>query len=119
MLIKKLITVISSALSNMNKELAAIGLPLEASPQMTSQAQSSPPAGSIASGSGSIYQTSPDPYRSLPVISHPVFQPSFSHNIGPDAMSIEPGVFETMSTLQPLSIRVGAIQGSENRAPNG
>ncbi|GAB0137962.1 hypothetical protein EsDP_00006212 [Epichloe bromicola] len=117
--VRQISPVITSALNNIEKELTAIGIPLEASPQMNSQAQSSPPAGSTASGSGSIYQNSPEPNRPLPAISHPVFQPSFRNNFGPSAMSMEPEVFETMSTLQPLSIRVGAIQESENRAPNG
>lgn len=110
------ITVIGSALNNINRELTAIGITIETSPRMVSQPRSSPPTGRTASSAGSVYQISQELNGPMPGISHPVFQPSISNNFGPDAMSMEPEVFETMSTLQPLSIRVGAIQDSGNRS---
>lgn len=106
--------VIASALNNINKELTALGIALGPSINQIPRTHTSPPPGSNVNMSGSAYQTSPDMGRQNPVPSHPVYQPSFSHNFGPDAMSMEPGVFEAMSTLEPLSIRVGTIPESEN-----
>ncbi|KAK2594319.1 hypothetical protein QQS21_007964 [Conoideocrella luteorostrata] len=117
--VRQISPVIASALNNINKELTAIGIPIGNSPQLPPRTRASPPAGSSVPISGSVYQSSPEVSRPMPGIIHPIFQPSFSHNFGPDAMSMEPAVFETMSTLEPLSIRVGAIQESENQSKYG
>lgn len=111
--------VIASALNNITKELSAIGIGLGASPQP--QPQSHPPTSTTPRpdipGGPSMYHTSPDMPRQVPLTNHPVFQPALGHNFGPDPMSMEPGVFETMSTLEPLSTRVGGMPGSHN--PSG
>ncbi|EFY88463.1 C6 transcription factor, putative [Metarhizium acridum CQMa 102] len=104
----------ASALNNINKELTAVGITVGPSMQQSPQTQPSSSTGSSAPLPSGTYQTSADIGRQIPIPSHPVYQPSFSHNFGPDAMSMEPGVFEAMSTLEPLSIRVGTIPQSEN-----
>ncbi|OAQ62965.2 C6 transcription factor [Pochonia chlamydosporia 170] len=112
--VRQISPVIASALNNINKELTAVGIAVGSSVQQSPGAHQSPSTGASLAIPGGTYQTSPDMGRQMPVPSHPVYQPSFSHNFGPDAMSMEPGVFEAMSTLEPLSIRVGAIPDSEN-----
>lgn len=114
LLMGRLNIVIASALNNINKELTAVGITVGSSMQQSPQAQTSSSTGSSAPLPSGTYQTSADIGRQIPIPSHPVYQPSFSHNFGPDAMSMEPGVFEAMSTLEPLSIRVGTIPESEN-----
>ncbi|KAG6025404.1 hypothetical protein E4U41_001530 [Claviceps citrina] len=117
--LRQISPVIGSALDNINKELAVIGISLGTSAHLTSRTRSSPPTGCASSGADTVYQTFPELNGAAPGIAHPVFQPSLSHTLGPDAASIGPGVFETMSTLQPLSIRVGAVQEPENRSASG
>ncbi|PHH78557.1 hypothetical protein CDD80_6668 [Ophiocordyceps camponoti-rufipedis] len=66
-----------------------------------------------------MYQNPVDMSRQLPLPSHPLFQPAMDHVPGPDSMALHPGVFETMSNLEPLSVRVGAMPGAENAASAG
>ncbi|EQK99446.1 Zn(2)-C6 fungal-type DNA-binding domain protein [Ophiocordyceps sinensis CO18] len=66
-----------------------------------------------------MYQNPVDVSRQVPLPSHPLFRPSMNHMLGPESMAMHPDVFETMSTLEPLSVRVGAIQGSENQSSMG
>ena len=107
--------VIECALKNIGKELTEVGIPFGGnSPQSPPQPRKSPTAAeSSVPRSGPAYQPSPETSASEPNISHPGYQPSFNQYFGPDAMSMGPGVFETMSTLEPLSIRVGAIPEPE------
>jgi len=111
--------VIASALNNINKELTVIGIPTGMSPHMTTQNRSSPPTESAVSVADSVYQGSLETHGPAAEMSHPVFQPSLSHNFGSDALPLEPEVFETMSNLQPLSIRVGTIQETNTRSAYG
>ncbi|KAG5998352.1 hypothetical protein E4U54_002216 [Claviceps lovelessii] len=119
--VRQISPVIASALSNINKELTVIGIPIPTvtSPHTTSQNQPSPSTDPAMPIADSAFRSSPESNGPAAEISHPEFQPSLSHNFGSDVMSLEPEVFETMSTLQPLSIRVGAIQETENRSAHG
>ncbi|KAG5978274.1 hypothetical protein E4U55_006312 [Claviceps digitariae] len=118
--VRQISPVIASALKNINEELTVIGIPTGTSPHMMSQNRSPPPhTGSAVPVADSVYGKSPESNGPAAGIPHPVFQPSFSHNFGSDIMPLEPEVFETMSTLQPLSIRVGAVQETENRSVHG
>lgn len=45
-----------------------------------------------------------------------LFQIPWADNPSPSSMAVDPGVFEAMSTFQPLSVRVGAIHESGNNA---
>ncbi|KAG5933606.1 hypothetical protein E4U53_000936 [Claviceps sorghi] len=117
--LRQISPVIASALNNINKQLSVIGIPPGTSPHMTSQRQSSSLAESAVGGADAVYPNSPGSNELAVGVSHPVFQPSMSHHFGSDAMSLEPQIFETMSTLQPLSIRVGAIHNTEDRSTHG
>lgn len=68
--------------------------------------------------SGPMYHNSAES-RQMPLPSHPLFQPALNNTFGPDSM--HPGVFETMSTLEPLSVRVGAIhhESENHQSPFG
>lgn len=90
-----------------------MGIAMEAVHHTTSQTRSSPPTESAAPA-GSVYESSPESHRHGSGISHPVFQPSLGQNLGLDTMPMEPEVFETMSTMQPLSIRVGITDETKN-----
>lgn len=113
--VRQISPVIECALKNIGKELTEVGIPFGGnSPQSPPQPRKSPTAAeSSVPRSGPAYQPSPETSASEPNISHPGYQPSFNQYFGPDAMSMGPGVFETMSTLEPLSIRVGAIPEPE------
>lgn len=52
-----------------------------------------------------------------PQTAHPLFQVSPAPSYGSQSMSMDPGIFEAMSSLEPLSVRVGALPNSENQAP--
>lgn len=65
--------------------------------------------------SGPMYQNPMDASRQMPLPSHPLFQPATNHAMGPESMTMHPDVFETMSTLEPLSVRVGAIRGPDHQ----
>lgn len=108
------ITVLSSALNNINKELTVMGIAMEAVCNTASQTRSSPPTDSAAPAR-SVYESSPESHSHGSGISHPVFQPSLGQNFGLDTMPMEPEVFETMSNLQPLSIRVGIADETEDQ----
>lgn len=43
-----------------------------------------------------------------------LFQIPWADNPSPSSMAVDPGVFEAMSSFQPLSVRVGAIHESGN-----
>ncbi|KAG6145271.1 hypothetical protein E4U28_001698 [Claviceps purpurea] len=111
--VRQISPVISSALNNINKELTVVGIAMEAVHHTTSQTRSSPPTESAAPA-GPVYESSPESHRHGSEISHPVFQPSLGQNLGLDTMPMEPEVFETMSTMQPLSIRVGITDETKN-----
>lgn len=107
-------TVISSALNNINKELTVMGIAMEAVCHTASQTRSSPPTDSAAPAR-SVYESSPESHSHGSGISHPVFQLSLGQNLGLDTMPRDPEGFETMSNLQPLSIRVGITDEMENQ----
>ncbi|PHH80873.1 hypothetical protein CDD82_1453 [Ophiocordyceps australis] len=100
---KNISPVINCALVAINKELAAMGIGSEVAPP--SRQQSQPPTGSSVMRADPVYRHSPaDLSRQWTMASHSLFQPVLNND---EAMN--PGVFETMSTLQPLTVRVGAI----------
>lgn len=48
-----------------------------------------------------------------------LFQAPWGDNLGPDSMTVDPGIFEAMSSLEPLSVRVGTIHDADNQATLG
>ncbi|KAG6049794.1 hypothetical protein E4U17_006718 [Claviceps sp. LM77 group G4] len=112
--VRQISPVISSALNNINKEMTIMGIAMEAVRHTASQTRSSPTT-EPAAPAGSVYGSPPESHMHGSGISHPVFQPSLSQNLDLDTMPMEPEVFETMSTLQPLSIRVGITDETETQ----
>uniref|UniRef100_A0A0L0NAC4 Nitrogen assimilation transcription factor nit-4 n=1 Tax=Tolypocladium ophioglossoides (strain CBS 100239) TaxID=1163406 RepID=A0A0L0NAC4_TOLOC len=98
--VKNISPVINSALNLLTKELAVVGMGLD----MACLRQSPPPIPMA----GPMYHNSAES-RQIPLPSHPLFQPALNNNFGPDSMAMHPGVFETMSNLEPLSVRVGNL----------
>ncbi|PNY24320.1 Nitrogen assimilation transcription factor nit-4 [Tolypocladium capitatum] len=90
--VKNISPVINSALNLLTKELAAVGMGVCPQP---------PPAPRV----DPMYHSAES--RQMPLPSHPLFQPALSNNnFGADSMAMHPGVFETMSTLEPLSAAI-------------
>ncbi|GJN70202.1 hypothetical protein PLICBS_004255 [Purpureocillium lilacinum] len=111
--VKNFSPVINSALNLLTRELAAIGMGLDMpSPRQSEPYPASRPEMSMP---GSVYPQADEP-RQMPPPSHPLFQPTLNHSFGPESMAMHPSVFETMSTLEPLSVRVAAIHESENQS---
>lgn len=63
-----------------------------------------------------MYQTAEVP-SSQPQSAHPLFQVPSTHSYGTHTMSMDPGIFEAMSSLEPLSVRVGALPNTDNQTP--
>ena len=97
-----------------------MGLGLDMGLEVPSPRQSQTGRSDVAMQGPGSSLPAPDDRGQMALPSHPVFQPALSHNFGPDSLAaIHPGVFETMSTLEPLSVRVGAIHESENQSSFG
>ncbi|OAQ61325.1 C6 transcription factor [Purpureocillium lilacinum] len=114
--VKNFSPVINSALNLLTRELAAIGMVLD----MPSPGKSElyPAARPDTSMPGSMNPHA-DESRQMPLPPHQLFQPALNHNFGPESMALHPGVFETMSNLEPLGVRVVASHESENQSSFG
>ncbi|ODA79411.1 hypothetical protein RJ55_05004 [Drechmeria coniospora] len=108
--VKVMSPVINNALVLINKELVSVGICLDMGPPDQAQPQQSTEQ---MGAPGSMYHGPAD--GQMPSPAHPILQPTI-HSFGPESMAIHAGVFEAMSTLEPLSVRVGAIHGSEHDA---
>lgn len=110
--VKTFSPVIGSTIDLLNKELSAIGISLDV------QEQYQPP--SVPSPNfhpeSSMYPSVEVP-SSQPQTAHPLFQVSPAPSYSAQSMSMDPGIFEAMSSLEPLSVRVGALPNSETQAP--
>ncbi|POR39119.1 Nitrogen assimilation transcription factor nit-4 [Tolypocladium paradoxum] len=102
--------IINSALNLLTKELAAVRNPGQSQPRPAPRAD--------IPMAGPMYHNSAES-RQMPLLSEYQLRPALNTNFSPDSMAMHPGVFETMSTLEPLSVRVGAIHGSENQSSFG
>ncbi|PHH92546.1 hypothetical protein CDD83_6944 [Cordyceps sp. RAO-2017] len=110
--VKTMSPVINSALDLINSALNGMGLEIPSprqSPAMATSTRSGTAAASV------MYQNPVDMSRQMPLPSHPLFQPAMNQMMGPESMTMHPDMFETMSTLEPLSVRVGAIPGPESQ----
>ncbi|EHK39943.1 hypothetical protein TRIATDRAFT_140324 [Trichoderma atroviride IMI 206040] len=110
--VKTFSPVIGSAIDLLNKELSAIGISLDV------QEQYQPPSAPSPNfhPESSMYPSVEVP-SSQPQTAHPLFQVSPAPSYSAQSMSMDPGIFEAMSSLEPLSVRVGALPNSENQAP--
>lgn len=48
-----------------------------------------------------------------------LFQSPLAEDFGAESMAMNPGVYEAMSALEPLSVRVGAIHDSNTQGTLG
>ncbi|KAM0515433.1 hypothetical protein ACHAPE_005958 [Trichoderma viride] len=110
--VKTFSPVIGSTIDLLNKELSAIGISLDVQEQYQPPPAPSPNFHPESSMYPSVEVPSPQPQTA-----HPLFQVSPAPSYGAQSMSMDPGIFEAMSSLEPLSVRVGALPSSENQAP--
>lgn len=116
--------VISSALSLITREVNSLGINLGGVSQQQQQQQQPTPTTPTVSPdvplSESIFQTPLDVPLQQPQYSPgQLFQTPWADNLDPNSMNVDRGVFEALSSFQPLSVRVGAIHDSDNQAPFG
>jgi hypothetical protein len=58
------------------------------------------------------------PAQQSPYEPEQLFQTPWADNMNPNAMAVDRGVFEALSSFEPLSVRVGAIYESGNNPQN-
>ncbi|KAL7791740.1 fungal-specific transcription factor domain-containing protein [Trichoderma afarasin] len=105
--------VIGSAINLLNKELSAVGISLD----VQDHYQPPPPPAATEFPQGSpVYQATEVP-SSQPQAAHPLFHVPSTHSYGTHTMSMDPGIFEAMSSLEPLSVRVGALPNTDPQNP--
>ncbi|KAK5992564.1 Nitrogen assimilation transcription factor nit-4-like protein [Cladobotryum mycophilum] len=116
--VKTFSPVIGNALNLITRELLVLGITLDV---VVPQHQEPPlPASSPdVPLAHAMYQASAEMPPIHPLITQPLFQSPMAphHNVNP--MALNPSIFEAMSSLEPLSVRVGAIQDSNNASPIG
>jgi hypothetical protein len=117
--------VISSALDLITKEMTNLGLSPGLNTQPQHQPQPAPqpmPDISMASEiplSETIYPPTFDlPTQQSPYEPEQLFQTPWADDMNPNAMAVDRGVFEALSSFEPLSVRVGAIYESGNNSQN-
>ncbi|KAH6608909.1 hypothetical protein Trco_002255 [Trichoderma cornu-damae] len=110
--VKTFSPVIGSAIDLLNKELSAMGISLD----VPGHRQPPPAPATGFRLESSMYQTAEIP-SSQPQSAHPLFQVPSTHSYGTHNMSMDPGIFEAMSSLEPLSVRVGALPNTDNQTP--
>jgi hypothetical protein len=111
--------VIGGALNLLNKELAALGLNLGSLQPVATHTPSStasgatPPPNHFFADVSAPHQPPTNPVEYL-------FQfHGGLEGFGPDPMAMEAGVFEAMSTLEPLSAYVGTIHEYDHHSTPG
>ncbi|KAF9767015.1 hypothetical protein IL306_000478 [Fusarium sp. DS 682] len=116
--------VISSALDLITREMANLGLdpgfstPQQQPPPMPQQMPDVPMPTDIPI-TETIYPASFDiPTQQSPYEPEQLFQTPWADNMNPNAMAVDRGVFEALSSFEPLSVRVGAIYESGNNPQN-
>ncbi|RFU81837.1 hypothetical protein TARUN_372 [Trichoderma arundinaceum] len=110
--VKTFSPVIGSAIDLLNKELSAIGISLDV------QEHYQPPSAPAPDfhQQSPMYQPVGIP-SSQPQPAHPLFQVPSTQSYSTHNMAMDPGIFEAMSSLEPLSVRVGALPNTENPNP--
>ncbi|KAI5467521.1 fungal-specific transcription factor domain-containing protein [Mariannaea sp. PMI_226] len=113
--------VISNALSLITREVSRLGINLSIPPQPPQYLQPTPSSPSVIPDiplSESMYRP-PPPEMATPQGPHEpdqLFQTPWADNFD-HSMNVDRGVFEAMSSFEPLSVRVGAIHESGTQAP--
>ncbi|KAF5571620.1 nitrogen assimilation transcription factor nit-4 [Fusarium phyllophilum] len=117
--------VISSALDLITREMANLGLdpgfstPQQQPPPPMPQPMPDVPMPTDIPITETIYPASFDiPAQQSPYEPEQLFQTPWADNMNPNAMAVDRGVFEALSSFEPLSVRVGAIYESGNNPQN-
>jgi hypothetical protein len=117
--------VISSALDLITREMTNLGLnpgfntPLQPQPQPVPQQMPDVSLPTDIPITETVYPSSFEiPTQQSPYEPEQLFQTPWADNMNPDAMAVDRGVFEALSTFEPLSVRVGAIYESGNNPQN-
>ncbi|KAF4447419.1 hypothetical protein F53441_9030 [Fusarium austroafricanum] len=117
--------VISSALDLITREMANLGLntgfstPSQQQPQPMPQPMPDVSMPTDIPISETIYPpTFEIPAQQSPYEPEQLFQTPWADNMNPNAMAVDRGVFEALSSFEPLSVRVGAIYESGNNPQN-
>ncbi|KAF5676212.1 nitrogen assimilation transcription factor nit-4 [Fusarium circinatum] len=117
--------VISSALDLITREMANLGLdpgfstPQQQPPPPMPQPMPDVPMPTDVPITETIYPASFDiPSQQSPYEPEQLFQTPWADDMNPNAMAVDRGVFEALSSFEPLSVRVGAIYESGNNPQN-
>ena len=98
------------------RELSGLGIGLDPIPEQTA-AQPATTMPSDIPLAESIYQPPLQMPQQVPQYqSEQLFQTPWVDNMGSEPMTVDRGVFEALSSFEPLSVRVGAIHESDNHA---
>lgn|SRR6478736_2843830 len=118
-------TVISSALDLITREMANLGLdPGFSTPQQQPPPPMPQPMPDVQMPTDipiteTVYPASFEiPAQQSPYEPEQLFQTPWADNMNPNAMAVDRGVFEALSSFEPLSVRVGAIYESGNNPQN-
>ncbi|KAG7420851.1 fungal-specific transcription factor domain-containing protein [Fusarium sp. MPI-SDFR-AT-0072] len=117
--------VISSALDLITREMANLGLdpgfstPQQQPPPPMPQPMPDVPMPTDIPITETVYPASFEiPAQQSPYEPEQLFQTPWADNMNPNAMAVDRGVFEALSSFEPLSVRVGAIYESGNNPQN-
>ncbi|KAF6530185.1 hypothetical protein HZS61_001497 [Fusarium oxysporum f. sp. conglutinans] len=117
--------VISSALDLITREMANLGLdPGFSTPQQQPPPPMPQPMPDVQMPTDipiteTVYPASFEiPAQQSPYEPEQLFQTPWADNMNPNAMAVDRGVFEALSSFEPLSVRVGAIYESGNNPQN-
>ncbi|RKL13959.1 hypothetical protein BFJ68_g6776 [Fusarium oxysporum] len=117
--------VISSALDLITREMTNLGLdPGFSTPQQQPPPPMPQPMPDVQMPTDipiteTVYPASFEiPAQQSPYEPEQLFQTPWADNMNPNAMAVDRGVFEALSSFEPLSVRVGAIYESGNNPQN-
>lgn len=106
--------VIGSALNLLLKELSNLGISLASNIQAEHI-----PVNSASDPSQPAHMYSPSETASQPMIQSlpQLFEPSMADGFGYNGIQMNPAAYQAMSSLEPLTVRVGAIHDSGHQGP--
>lgn len=98
------------------RELASHGIGVDAIPEPQQQPPPHKAPSVDVPPAKSVYQAPLEmPYQQPQFQSEQLFQTPWIDNMDPDSMPVDRGMFEALSSFEPLSVRVGAIPEPNNQ----
>ena len=104
--------VIGNAVGVLKKEISALGIDLDA---LVVPPMQNMPRTDIPIANQTYSNVAQPSQHEVALAGHYTYPPTWAGNLGPLSMPVDPEVFDTISSLQPLSVRVGAIQEPDDR----